>query len=145
MNEIQLQTKVLTKTEMPLAAQTVADNLLETYSGSESYVLVKSAMETLAQALDILKEKAIKSVHGKEEIIMGAKVVLKMSARKYAYSGTEYQRLFEELSEAKRKFKNHTDILEISESGWINPNTGETELATMISGEGTTINVTFNK
>lgn len=145
MNEIQLQTKVLTKTEMPESAQRVADNLLEIYSGIESFIIVKSMIETLTQSLDLMREKAIKSVHGKEEIVMGAKVTLKNTPRKYEYQGTEYNALFREVERAKNKLKDYEKVLQLSPSGVINPSTGETESSTMVSGEGTQITVTFNK
>lgn len=144
MNELTLQTKVLTKDEMPVSARQIADNLLETYSGVESFVIVKSAMETLVQALELLKEKAIKSTVGKEAIIMGAKVTLKSTPRKYLYVGTEHLRLSNNLELAKQELKDHEKILQLSDKGWVNPETGETETSTMVSGEGTTITVTFH-
>ena len=143
MNEIVLQTKVLTKEEMPISAQQIADRLLETYSGVEAYVIAKSTAETILQAMELMKEKAITAVNGSKEVILGAEVALKMSPRKYEYSGTEYKRLEKEVDTAVKNLKSHKSILELSPNGWINPSTGETETATLVSGGGTTINVTF--
>lgn len=143
MNEITIQTKVLTKEEMPISAKMIADSLLEKYSGIEAFIIAKSTMETISQAMDLLKERAIASVNGKKEVILGAEVDLKMSPRKYEYSGTEYKRLEKEVEAAVKNLKSHKSILELSPNGWINPNTGETETATLVSGGGTTISVTF--
>lgn len=142
MNEITIQTRVLSKLEMVESAQKVADNLLEIHSGIESFVLVKNMICALEQTLELLKEGAISQANGKEEMILGAKVSVKNLPKKWEYVGTEYTRLFNNLEHAKSELKNHTKVLELS--NWINPATGETESATLIPSDKTrTITVQF--
>lgn len=142
MNQLQLPTKVLTKAEMPITAQTIADGMLETYNGIEACVMVKNMIETLTVAYELLKDAGIAKANGKEEIVMGAKVSVKNLPKKFEYTGSKHKTLVNNLEFAKEELKNHEKALQLSD--WINPETGETETAKQIVQEKMrTLTITF--
>jgi len=143
-NSLSIPIKALTRSEQILSGEAMANSLLEIHDAKTSYVLLAQLENLTDTAKKFIKEKAIANVNGKEEDVLGAKVTIKQATRIYEYKGSEYDRLLSELNTAKDNFKNHTKILEMSKDGWVNPNTGETETANLISS-GVNIAVTFSK
>jgi len=142
---ISIPIKALTKVEQQTTGEEIASRLLIIHSAPTAYVLLAQAENLLDTAKKSMKEKAINGIHGKKENVLGAEVLLRGNPKKYEYSGTKFTELTNALAEAKKNLKDHTDILELSKDGWINPATGETEIATLVSGGGLNIAVSFSK
>lgn len=142
---IMIPIKALSKSQQITTGEDIANRLLIIHNAKTAYVLLAQAENLLDTAKKSIKEKAIANVVGKKEDVLGAEVTIKSAAKLFIYTGSKYNQLLAELDNAKTNLKNHTKLLELSgESGWVNPETGETETAVCTSA-GVNIAVSFSK
>lgn len=96
-------------------AQGIAEKLLESYSGLESYIVVKNMVAILDQAADLLTEKAVGQADGMREAeVLGAKVSHRRLPSKWEYdpSDPDMIALEEELARVKERLDAHKLFLQ---------------------------------
>jgi hypothetical protein len=143
---ISIPVKALTKAEQQITGEEIGNRLLIIHSAPTAYVLLAQAENLLETAKKSIKEKAINGIHGKEEIVLGAKVTTRNATKVWEYQGSKFETLTAELATAKKRLSDYTKQLELAGSdGVVNQETGETEKAILVSGGGLNIAVSFGK
>ncbi len=137
-----IPTKILNKAGLAIYADHIANNLLDTRSGLEAYILIKQAEELINNLKEKLIEKALASTNGKEGIIDGVKWQTKRSVA-YEYDSPTIERLTAEKKSIEEKIKAHKKALENGVSV-LDETTGQLESAKKTK-DGLTLSITLPK
>ena len=142
MNQIVLPQKMLGTMQREELAVKASESLLDTMSAVEAYVLIAQMQDIVDLTKELLKEKAIAGVQGKEMDVFGAKVSTRRSVA-YEYDAPTLVRLDVQKKEIDTKLKAVKKLLE-STGKYVDDETGEMNTANKIK-EGLTIAVSLPK
>lgn len=142
MNQIVLPNKMLNTVQRQDLAIKASENLLETMSAVEAYVLIAQMQDIVDTTKELLKERAITGVQGKEMDVFGAKVSTRRSVA-YEYDAPTLARLDGQKKEIDTKLKAVKKLLEAT-GKYVDDETGEMNTASKIK-EGITIAVSLPK
>ena len=128
---------VVPKAQIPISAQTLASQLLESGSSIEGFVRLHNLVAILESAKAILKDPAILQIEGKQCVILGAKVTAKRNPCRWDYHGDT------RLAKLELEATQHKKLLQSLTSQLADTGTGEIyQPATKIEG-GETISCEF--
>jgi len=142
MNQIVLPQRMLNTMQREELAVNASQNLLDTMSAVEAYVLIAQMQDIVDLTKELLKEKAIAGVQGKEMDVFGAKVSTRRSTD-YEYNAPTLVRLDVQKKEIDTELKAVKKMLE-AKGEYVDPKTGETNTANKVK-EGLTIAVSLPK
>ncbi len=142
MNQIVLPNKMLNTVQRQDLAVKASENLLETMSAVEAYVLIAQMQDIVDTTKELLKERAITGVQGKEMDVFGAKVSTRRSVA-YEYDAPTLARLDGQKKEIDTKLKAVKKLLEAT-GKYVDDETGEMNTASKIK-EGITVAVSLPK
>jgi hypothetical protein len=142
MNQIVLPQKMLNTMQREELAVNASQNLLDTMSAVEAYVLIAQMQDIVDLTKELLKEKAIAGVQGKEMDVFGAKVSTRRSTA-YEYNAPTLVRLDVQKKEIDTELKAVKKMLE-AKGEYVDPKTGEMNTANKVK-EGLTIAVSLPK
>lgn len=142
MSNIMIPNRMLNTLQRETLAQEASNNLLETMSAVEAYVLIAQMQDIVDTTKELLKEKAISGVQGKEMDVFGAKVSTRRSVA-YEYDAPTLARLDGQKKEIDTKLKAVKKLLEAT-GKYVDDETGEINTASKIK-EGITIAVSLPK
>ena len=142
MNELIIPDRMLTTSERTLVAQHSINTLLETMSAVEGYVILAQMEKIVEETKEMLKEKAITGIQGKEMMVFGAKVTTRRKTE-YEYEAPTLERLKAQKTAIADQEKAVKKMLE-AKGTYIDDETGEVNTANKIS-DGLQIAVSLPK
>lgn len=142
MNQIILPQKMLVTSQREELAVKATESLLDTMSAVEAYVLIAQMQDIVDLTKELLKEKAIAGVQGKEMDVFGAKVTTRRSVA-YEYDAPTLARLDTAKKTIDTELKAIKKLLEAT-GQYVDAQTGEMNTANKIK-EGLTIAVSMPK
>ena len=142
MNELMIPDRMLTTSERTLVAKHSINTLLETMSAVEGYVILAQMEKIVEETKEMLKEKALAGVQGKEMSVFGAKVTTRRKTE-YEYEAPTLVRLSEQKKALAEQEKTIKKFLEVKGT-YIDDETGEVNTANKIS-DGLVIAVSLPK
>lgn len=142
MNEVIVPDKILNAHERTMVATHAVQTLLETRSAVESYVIIAQMQSIIDETKELLKEKALLGMQGREMEVNGAKVSSRRKVE-YEYEAPTLARLDAQKKEIDGRLKSIKKAVEAT-GVWIDPETGEENKANK-TAEGMTIAVTLPK
>lgn len=142
MNQIVLPQKMLNTMQREGLAVKASENLLDTMSAVEAYVMIAQMQDIVDLTKELLKEKAIAGVQGKEMDVFGAKVSTRRSVA-YEYDAPTLVRLDQAKKTIDAELKAVKKMLE-AKGEYVDPQTGEMNKANKVK-EGLTIAVSLPK
>jgi hypothetical protein len=142
MNQIVLPQKMLNTMQREGLAVKAIEKLLENMSAVEAYVMIAQMQDIVDLTKELLKERAIAGVQGKEMNVFGAKVSTRRSVA-YEYDAPTLVRLDVQKKEIDAELKAVKKMLE-AKGEYVDPQTGEMNKANKVK-EGLTIAVSLPK
>lgn len=131
-------------------AETIKNNLLESYSSLQAFVIAKKWSEVFAEAEKSMKEKAINQTNSKkEEIEFKGRVVATVSERalgaKFNYADPTLLKMMQDAENLDTAIKERKKLLETIKTPVANVSTGEMMVPAEKIEVGKTIVVKFTK
>lgn len=123
-------------------ASRLVDHLLQEHNGIQAYVVLRNVRDIADHAMEALKDEALNTIAGKEEMVYGAKCTIRRSTE-YDYEDSSLATLEAQAAELKAQITDRKKFLRALKMEVADTATGEIIRPAKCIKEGSTIAVTL--